>query len=479
MGNKKDELIKLVGADNVIDDPEILASYSSDLSFAAARKPQLVVKPRNADEVQKIVVWANQARTPVVPVSSGPPHFHGDTVPTAPDAVIVDLSSMNRILGIDRRNRNVTVEPGVTFRQLMPELAKEGMTISTPLLPRSTKSVLASLIEREPTIIPRYQYSLLEPMRGLTLVWGNGEKFNTGSAGSPVHPPLVAYGPGQADWCRFITGAQGCMAIVTSMGIRCKALADPHQLLFVSAEKLDSLVPLAYRVQRFRYGDELLILNSLNLAAILGDGVDQVRALKDELPPWVLIIGIAGRSRLPRERVEYQEKDIAVFAQELGLRLLQALPAVSHSQTKDALFSYTREPYWKLAYQGGCQDIFFLTTLNKTPDFVKTMFSVAESQGYSSSDIGVYIQPQQQGVCSHCEFNLFFNPGDPGEAGRIKVLFDKSSEELSKQGAYFSRPYGMWSGLAFARDAQTAMVLKKVKGLFDPNNVMNPGKLCF
>jgi FAD/FMN-containing dehydrogenase len=107
------------------------------------------------------------------------------------------------------------------------------------------------------------------------------------------------------------------------------------------------------------------------------------------------------------------------------------------------------------------------------------MYSAAEAQGYSPSEIGVYIQPQHQGVCCHCEFSLYYNPEDPKEVTRIKELFSKASEELSKQGAYFSRPYGKWADMAFGRDAQTTIVLKKVKGLFDPNNVMNPGKLCF
>jgi FAD/FMN-containing dehydrogenase len=47
------------------------------------------------------------------------------------------------------------------------------------------------------------------------------------------------------------------------------------------------------------------------------------------------------------------------------------------------------------------------------------------------------------------------------------------------QGAYFSRPYGIWADMAFNRDAQTTLVLKKVKKIFDPKAVMNPGKLCF
>ena len=46
-------------------------------------------------------------------------------------------------------------------------------------------------------------------------------------------------------------------------------------------------------------------------------------------------------------------------------------------------------------------------------------------------------------------------------------------------GAFFSRPYGENARMIMNRDAATVEVLKKLKQIFDPNDVMNPGKLCF
>jgi FAD/FMN-containing dehydrogenase len=47
------------------------------------------------------------------------------------------------------------------------------------------------------------------------------------------------------------------------------------------------------------------------------------------------------------------------------------------------------------------------------------------------------------------------------------------------KGAFFSRPYGESAGMILNRDAATVAVLNKFKKIFDPNNVMNPGKVCF
>ena len=80
MGDAKAELIALVGEKNVLDDPATLEDYSKDQSFTQAMKSRFVVRPSNVDEVQKIVGWANETTTPLVPVSSGRPGFHGDTI---------------------------------------------------------------------------------------------------------------------------------------------------------------------------------------------------------------------------------------------------------------------------------------------------------------------------------------------------------------------------------------------------------------
>lgn len=504
MADNKDELIKIVGAANVISDPHILDKYAKDHSFALPRKPQMVVKPRNADNVQRIVQWANQTKSPLVPVSSGPPHFRGDTVPSLDGAVIVDLSGMNRIIMMDRRNRVVIVEPGVTFTTLQPELAKEGLKLSMPLLPRASKSVLGSVLEREPITNPRYSWSLTEPLRCLETVMGNGDIFRTGElAGASISTSaredaklipldevlekgrkiqataLYQYGPGQFNYHKLLTAAQGTMGIVTWASLRCEVLPKAHRFFLVPSEGLDSIISFAYKLLRIRFHDELLLLNGFNLASILGENPEQIKRLREELPPWILIFGLAGRGILPEEKVSFQEKDIGDLAQHCGVRVASALPAASDEQIKEAVINPAQDPYWKLRYRGGCQDIFFLTTLNRTPEFVTTLFSLAEAFNYSSSDIGIYLQPTHQGTSCHVEFNLPFDPHDEGEALKTQTFFMRASEELSKQGAFFSRPYGTWADMAYSRNAEHAALTRKLKTLFDPNNVLNPGKLCF
>ena len=481
-------LIEIVGNEGVFTQPELGESFSLDYKLIQPYKPSFSVKPRNVDEVQKIVLWANETCTPLVPVSSGGPHFRSDTIPTASGTVMVDLSSMNRILKINRRNRLALIEPGVTYSQLLPELRKEGLRIAMPLLPRANKSVLTSLLEREPVMSPKYQWNFLDPLRSLEIVWGNGDKFWSGSGtfrGEKEEDwelglvPVQGPGPGQLDFYKFVSAAQGSMGIVTWASVKCEVYPDSRKLFFIPAEKLDDLIDIMYKLLKFRFGDEIFILNQACLAYILANEPDEVASLKNQLPPWIAVVGISGGQILPEERVEAQENDIQDLAQQFGLKMVPAIEGCHADDLLELIVKPSTEPYWKLRYKGGSQEIFFLTTLDKTPGLVTTMDSAASEHQYPIPDIGVYLQPVHQGVGCHCEFLLPFDRENQAEILRTEALFRDASHRLFMQKAYFSRPYGIWADMVYNADEQTTIVTKKMKEIFDPNHVMNPGKLCF
>jgi hypothetical protein len=486
---KKSALINIVGVDHVLDDPKVLETFASDQSNAPRRSPWFVVRPANAQHVQKLVQWANETETPLIPVSSGPPHFHGDTVPSVPEGVIVDLRRLREIKRIDRRNRMVILEPGVTYSELEPALAKEGLRISRPLLPRANKSVVASLLERQPTLIPRFNYSLPEPLRTCGVVWGSGEVAFTGEAGNgPMDLELqwkrgVAQidpkGPNATDLMRLLTGAQGTMGIVIWASIKCELLASAHKYVFVPGEKLEDLVDFCYKLERIRLGDEVMVVNAAQLATMLSKRDGDLKVLKEDLPAWTVIIGLAGTALFPEERVQVQELDLKRLAQQCGVELLSGIHNVFPGQIARALERCSDEPYFKFKYKGACQDIFFLTTLDRTPQFLKTVFSIAERLKYATSDIGVYIQPQHHGVSQHIEFNLPFDPSDCREVAIVGQIYTEASQSLISEGAYFSRPYGSWAEMVYQRDATATRILRTVKQIVDPKQVLNPGKLCF
>ena len=480
------ELAEIVASQNVSEEPEVLAEYSKDQSFAHPVNPQYVVKPQNTEQVQRIVQWANEAGVPIIPVSSGPPHFRGDTVPSL-SGMVVDLSGMKRIINISRPERVAMVEPGVTFGELQEALEKEGLRVSMPLSPRQSKSVMGSYLEREPITIPKYHIDASEPLLCLEVIYGSGDLFRTGDAAGPGtieeqwkvgRFQKFHIGPGQVGFAKLIQGSQGTMGVATWASIRCEILPQIQKLLFMTAQSPERLIELTYWLLRLRLGDECLLLNNQDLACLLA-GDSDVGNLKQTLPPWVLILCLAGYEISPEERISYQEKDVTDLARQHGLIPTSAIPGASAKEILDILKKPSREPYWKLRYKGGCHDIFFLTTMDRVPQFIKAMYEIANNHQYPSTDIGIYVQPIQQGRGCHCEFSLPCDPSNPREVEQVRELFMSASDALIKMGGFFSRPYGPWADMVYNRNAAAKEAIRKVKSIFDPNNIMNPGKLCF
>src|SRR5213078_1857173 len=112
-----DQWTAVVGADFVVCDPHS-RKEAETATFATTQAVPAIIRPADRDELQKCMRIANQFRIPVYPVSSGKNWGYGSGVPSSDASVIIDLSRMNRIVDFHEKLAYVTVEPGVTQRQL-------------------------------------------------------------------------------------------------------------------------------------------------------------------------------------------------------------------------------------------------------------------------------------------------------------------------------------------------------------------------
>jgi FAD/FMN-containing dehydrogenase len=482
-------LTKIVGKGNAKSAPTTLEAYSKDVSFVNPVRPAYVVQPRTAQEVQKLIMLANETDTPLVPVSSGSPHFRGDTIPSTGGAVIVDLSGMKKVIMVDRPRRVAMVEPGVTFGELIPEVNRAGLRLNMPLLPRKSKSVVGSILEREPVTMPKYQWDLSDPLACAGVFFGTGDEFRTGQAAGPGTieeqwavggVQKAPYGPGTASLHRLIQGAQGTMGIVTWASMRCELLPILEEPFLVGSASIDALLELSYWLIRLRMVNECFILNSSNLAAMFARVWPRdYENLKSTLPAWTLFYTVAGYEYFPEERVSSYIKDITDITQRLGVAPVKAVGGVSAGEVLKAAQQPSGEPYWKLRRKGACEDVFYLTLYDRLTGQIRLANDLAEKAGYPASQMGVYVQPMVQGTSYHCEFNFAYDPENRREANRVKELSSSAVKSLLASGAFFSRPYGESAGMILNKDGATVSVLHKFKNIFDPKNVMNPGKVCF
>ncbi len=217
----KQALVTIVGESDFFDAPEALVAYGSGTGTTAQGKPAMVAKPRNTQQIKALVDLARAKGLNLTPVSSQGPRLKEGALP-AVGSVMVDLSDLTATLHMDRRNKVAIVEPGVTFVQLKAQTEKAGLKVLMPLLPKAGKSVLASYLDREPILTPKYHWDMTDPLLCTELVFGTGDIFRTGSAAGPGSleqqwatgaAQKNPMGPAQTDLVRLVQGSQGTMGI--------------------------------------------------------------------------------------------------------------------------------------------------------------------------------------------------------------------------------------------------------------------------
>ena len=275
------------------------------------------------------------------------------------------------------------------------------------------------------------------------------------------------------DLMRLVTGAQGTMGIVVWASVKLELIPAVHRSFFVPNKDIGPLVDFVYKLTKVRLGDEVMLMNRTKLAELLAGAPEARAGLRESLPEWVVLVNLGGAALLPEERVRVQEKELRALAQSCSLSLVSALPGAGNAEIVEILEGKAgKRP-------SACLDVFYLTTLDKAPQHVATMQAMAVAHGYSQPDIGIYIQPQHHGVAHHVEFNFPYDPASKTATAKVKAIYEESAAKLAEQGAYFSRPYGVWAETVYGRDPDAVEMLRAVKKILDPANIMNPGKLCF
>ena len=248
-------------------------------------------------------------------------------------------------------------------------------------------------------------------------------------------------------------------------------------------------MPSIKAIQRKELGHECFLLNNFNIASIAckdwnvpehfpAEAVisKDFETLRENLPEWLLVICSNGGPRQPEGKIAYEEET------------LQKICAAEQLQTYDnpllaELFSEETLRPWgilkKFCYKGSVHDISFKTTLKRFPDFQRMVMELINRYNYPLRDVGIFIMPLERGRAYHCIADLHCNHNNAHETANIKNLWLEASERLIDEGALFDRPYGAWADMVYSRAGTYTQKLKEIKKEIDPNNILNPGHLCF
>lgn len=178
------EMAGVVGAENVLTDARTLEAYSVNMLSVGDIVPAAVVRPASTEEVQQILGIANAYKTPLWALSGGQNRGYGMACASNPGTVILDLKRMNRILEVNAELAYALVEPGVTFRQLYRYLQDNDIPLWMDVPSGSPDgSCLGNITERGAGYTPMGEKFLFSC--GMEVVLANGQILRTGTGTLP------------------------------------------------------------------------------------------------------------------------------------------------------------------------------------------------------------------------------------------------------------------------------------------------------
>jgi len=492
-----ERLKAIVGTDRVSKDPKTLQKYSKDQSFVRPCPPDYVVFAETVQEIQEVVKAANESKTPIVPVSSGM-NLRGAAIPKE-GGIILDLSRMNRIGEISERERWIVVEPGVTYGQLSEELQKHNLRVMIPLGVPQSRSVASSVMERDPTLAAAsFEYGNSIHM-DIAMVLPTGEVWRTGKwrrllkgewsppGGGGIESEQTCY-----EWLWH--KAQGTLGIITGMVVKAEHLPKASKVFVIPFDRMEAAIETIRRIQRRELGLECFMLNNFNLAALRAEDwdvpekfpcqripSDEFNSLRGRLPRWTLIIHLAGLPYFPEEKVAYEEADLREVCSEMGLSLAQTV--AGEGGLDKSLLDLVLHPWISLKkahFKGSFHPVSFYTTLSRAPEFEEAVLALAQKHGHPLNDIGEYLLPVEKGSNCYYEIDFHCDLDNPDEVQKVKNLWLEANEVCASMGAVLSYPYGPCADIVYRRvNPAYVQILRSWKKELDPNNILNPGQLCF
>ena len=222
-----EQLKEIVGPENVLASEMDLALYSYDASLERGM-PDVVVLPDSTEEVSKVLSLAHKEKIPVIGRGSGT-NLTGGTVPVK-GGIVVHFSRMNRILEIDIPNRTVTTEPGVITLDLQTEVLKKGFVYQPD--PASQKvSTLGGNIAENSGGPHCLKYGVTSNhVQGLQIVLNDGTIVETGGK-SRDNPGF--------DVMALLVGSEGTLGLVTRIILKLERAPEAVKTMLAVYETIE------------------------------------------------------------------------------------------------------------------------------------------------------------------------------------------------------------------------------------------------
>ncbi|MGF7087749.1 glycolate oxidase [Kroppenstedtia sanguinis] len=224
------ELTAIVGEERFRTDPESRISHSYDATPLYQTLPAGVIYPTSTEEVQDILRIASKHSMPIVGRGSGS-NLSADTVPPE-DGLVMVMTHMNRILELDRENHTITVQPGVYTQKIHDTVEKEGLFYPPDPSSMAISTIGGNIAECSGGLRGLKYGTTKDYVLGLEAVLANGERIQTGGK---LYKDVAGY-----DLTKLLVGSEGTLAIITEATLKLIPLPESRRALVAHYTDLDT-----------------------------------------------------------------------------------------------------------------------------------------------------------------------------------------------------------------------------------------------
>jgi alkyldihydroxyacetonephosphate synthase len=453
-----DRLARIVGSSQVLTDPVRLDEASWDAlsegRIHPQRQPQrslplCVVIPDSVDQIQKVVLLANEEKIPIVPYGGGSGLMGGAL--SLRTGIVMDLKKMDRIVEVDKDACTVRAQAGVVLEALDKHLIEEGLMFGHDpwTLPVAT---VGGAISTDSLGYRGGKYgSMGDQVLGLEVVLAKGEVLRTRAV------PKSSTG---IDLKHIFIGGEGCFGIVTEATVRAFPLPERRSLYglhFDSFERgftaVQKIFAHGMRPALMDLGDKGADLSAGAVLYLAFEGTDEA-VEADTYRALAICDEAQGRKLLPDEADRFW-RDRHVVAQ----RFLQNRRARRE-----------RDSRW-----GRREWIHVALPASKVLAFRKAAMEILAETGVGLQESGLWTQPEL--------FSMRLGL-DETRDDRSRTILQNTVEKLlrlaQQMGGSMEYCHGVGVKLAplMAEEHGYGLeVMRQIKTVLDPSNIMNPGKL--
>jgi len=451
----------IVGPKHVITDGDALENYTHDETPGYSAIPALVVKPASTAEVSAVMKLAHDHATPITPRGGGTSLSAG-AVPVR-GGIVLSLERMNRVKDIDQANLMAVVEPGVVNGELDKALAQVGLFFPPDPVSLDSCTIGGNIAENAGG--PRaMKYGVTKNyVTGLEIVLCDGTIMRLGGK---LLKNVTGY-----DLIDLIVGSEGTLAVVTEATIR--VLSRPREII-------DLLVPLDSVDQASLFAQSVIADGHLPAVIEFMEG-EVVRTVGDYLKRQApfsdanahLIVELDGNDR-NQLRIEYDR--IGEMALRAGAR---DVVVGKSAADREKIWEIRRKIGEALKSQAAIiarEDL--VVPRNRIPELIRSLQTCARNykttlfafghlgDGNIHADIGIRGRHEQRERPADAWVMLVRR-----EMYRITV--DLGGTITAEHGVGLSKV----DFITLALDKTAIDKMKQIKKIFDPANLLNPGKI--